>query len=261
MITLMGVEIKPTVFPDKTTQVWKLPTAIFEQAAPITIDWRFEREDEIFIVAHLAALLEGPGLVLHVPYLPFARQDKRLSNDATFALQPFAKILNSLKIHSVRAVDVHNHEAARRLIDRFTNIEADEIHKDLIRRLKPDLIVFPDAGARTRYPNLWVRPYVVFNKRRNQETGWIEGYDLWKDVGTPEALVPDKHILVVDDLCDGGATFLHLAKELNANYKPATLDLFVTHGLFSKGRKPLEDAGYTLHTTNSLPRNPGGIPV
>jgi ribose-phosphate pyrophosphokinase len=258
MIKFMDKVVTPTRFPDGTTQVWKLDPV---SGSDFDIDWRFEREDEIFTVAQLASLFGHGELVLYVPYLPFARQDKEVSNEATFALKPFADMLNALDLAEVIVFDVHNEEATHRLIRRLSNLRADTIHNNLIEKLKPDLVVFPDEGAQKRYPHLAKRPHVVFAKKRDQATGRIEGYSLCMDKGNPEQLVPGRRLLVVDDLCDGGATFLFLAKELNEKYKPASLDLFVTHGLFSKGRKPLEDAGYTLHTTNSLPRNPNGIPV
>lgn len=52
----------------------------------------------------------------------------------------------------------------------------------------------------------------------------------------------DKNILIVDDICDGGATFMLLTKDL---YKRGakSINLFVTHGIFSKGLKPLKEAG------------------
>ena len=258
MITLMGQEVIPTRFPDGTTQVWKLKPMPDE---PLVIDWRFEREDEIFTVAQLATLFGRYPLTLRVPYLPFARQDKTISNEMTFALQPFATILNSLNFREVKAVDVHNPGFTSELIGNFHNVGVDRIHNALIEKLKPDLIVFPDEGAQKRYPSLAKIAHVVFTKKRHQSTGRIEGYSLCADKGHPRLLIAGRRLLVVDDLCDGGATFQFLAASLNVDYQPASLDLFVTHGLFSKGRKPLEDVGYTLHTTNSLPRNSDGIPV
>jgi hypothetical protein len=45
MIKIDGFEIKPTIFPDGTSQVWKIPDELFNKSG-LTIDWRFEREDE-----------------------------------------------------------------------------------------------------------------------------------------------------------------------------------------------------------------------
>jgi len=55
----------------------------------------------------------------------------------------------------------------------------------------------------------------------------------------------------VDDICDGGGTFLGLAtalKEKNAG----KLSLIVSHGIFSKGFEELNKSFDTVFTTNSF---------
>ena len=47
---------------------------------------------------------------------------------------------------------------------------------------------------------------------------------------------------MVDDLCDGGATFILLAKELLSK-GAKEVHLFVSHGIFSRGLGVLFDAG------------------
>lgn len=260
MLTVNGHKIEPTRFPDGTTQVWKLPENILD-AKLLKIDWRYEREDEFFSLAQLRTLFPSKELVLHVPYLPYARQDKDVSNDQTFSLRTFAGLLNTLNLVCVTAVDVHNPAVTKELIRNFTNVTVDGLHGVVIDRVQPDLIVFPDAGAKTRYPLALKRLHVVFAKHRDQATGQILGHELSKTEGSPKLLADGKTLLIVDDLCDGGATFLSIAKAINDQFKGVKIHLYVTHGVFSKGRKLLEDAGITLHTTNSLPKNADGIPV
>lgn len=62
----------------------------------------------------------------------------------------------------------------------------------------------------------------------------------------------NKKLLVIDDICDGGGTFVLLANELK-KHNPTRFSLFVTHGIFSKGVEVLYDAGYSsVITTDSL---------
>lgn len=106
-----------------------------------------------------------------------------------------------------------------------------------------DAVVFPDKSAERR---CLVNPpdcvWVTWEKERDQDTGRIV-----KHSG------PDAHglrVLVCDDLCDGGATFVSMASSFD------NPDLYVTHGIFSKGLKPLADAGYKrVYTTNSYNRD------
>lgn len=259
MITVNGYKIEPTRFPDGTTQVWKLSEEILT-AEHIRAVWRFEREDEFFSLMQLRALFFHKKFFLHVPYMPFARQDKDVSNSQTFALHPFGDMINLLRCEEVTSVDVHNPDVTRLVVHEFRNINVQNIHEELIGLVKPDLVVFPDAGAVTRYPYLRKNPYILFEKDRDQATGNIRGHKLMGN-GDPEKLVDGAKLLIIDDLCDGGATFLSIAKSVEVRAKGVKFGLFVTHGLFSKGKKLLEDAGFTLYTTNSLPRNPDGIKV
>lgn len=257
MIKVNGVKIEPTRFPDGTTQVWKLahPSLVGIQKQ-LKILWQFEREDELLMLAQIRDLF-GAWVTteLHVPYLPFARQDKDVSNEATFALRSFARMLNALSLDHVIADDVHNPNLTRKLINNFGNRDVYWIHKLLVERLKPTVVVYPDFGAKERYKETAdLHPYVVFEKDRDQATGEIRGLKLDGRWGT-EHLRNGMSVLIVDDICDGGRTFLSVAEALRKHVMNPTIDLFVTHGLFSKGRKVLEDAGIRLHTTNSLPRN------
>lgn len=105
-----------------------------------------------------------------------------------------------------------------------------------------DLIVYPDKSAQWRQcVNAPDCASTTWEKERDQETGRIV-----KHFG------PDAHglkVIVMDDLCDGGATFVSMASAFDSP------DLYVTHGIFSKGLKPLADAGYkNIITTNSYNR-------
>lgn len=108
-----------------------------------------------------------------------------------------------------------------------------------------DGIVYPDAGCRSRQP--WLQscglPEITFEKVRDQQTGQITGL-------RPCDELPGERLLVADDICDGGATFLKVAELLPG----CTLDLTVTHGIFSgPALQNLTNAGYReIFTTNSF---------
>lgn len=259
MIKVNGYEVTPTQFPDGTTQVWKLPDNIL-YARHAVVDWRFERESEFFTVAQLRLLLKAQTFVLYMPYLPYARQDKDVTNLQTFSLYMFASLINKLECDAVHAVDVHNPSYTETIIDNFTNYEVMDLIHLLIKKLeKLPLIVFPDKGARNRYDFLGQYESVVFEKERNASTGEIVGHKLSENQPDSKSLVKGATLLLVDDICDGGATFLSIADYIKKNVGEVDLHLFVTHGIFSKGRKILEDAGFKLYTTNSLPKNTDGF--
>ena len=243
MIKVNNYEIPVTVFPDGTSQVWKIPEEVFE-GNRYCIEFLFENEAEVFQLMQLTTLLKHGQVprpvTLHMPYLPYARQDKEVSNESTFALRTFAKLINSMNFTKVKTVDAHSDVAAE-LFDNFENEEPDEYINQARLQLtcfetgcEDNLLVAaPDAGAANRYSKHSIS--IVGHKVRNQSTGYIEKYDV---EGDPKG----KDVLIIDDICDGGMTFKLFTKELltrGAN----SVNLYVTHGIFSKGIETLKESG------------------
>lgn len=259
----ISFELIPTIFPDGTSQVWKLPEWVFEFRV-LEITWNFEAEREAIDLLSLRQLLPNHVIDLHIPYLPYARQDKMVSNTSTFNLSVLANLINSLKCREVTAVDVHNPIYTANLINNFKNVHVGAIHELVVSENKIDFVVFPDKGALIRYgysfPN---RKIITCDKTRDQLTGAITGHKI--EFASYEARdgVPHK-FLIIDDLCDGGATFISVAQLLRRDLEGSvdSIDLYVTHGVFSKGKEHLLKNGINhVYTTNSLIKNGDGYKV
>lgn len=237
MITINGYAVPITQFPDHTSQVWKLDEAFLRDGRPAYVEWIFENEGEVMHLAQLAALLRTrPGQRhLDIRYLPYARQDKMVANNATFALRVFAPILNLMAWDSVTLFDPHS-EVALELIEKS---RPSYFAHEAVRAMKMsgcDTICFPDQGALSKYkPLFWGHNYVSARKTRDQATGKITGAEISNDVHGLK-------LMIVDDICDGGATFINLAGMLRAR-GASDVCLFVSHGLFTRGVKVLKDAG------------------
>lgn len=236
MLSVNGKPINVTHFPDGTSQVWQLK----ELPESCTIDWEFSNEGEVMELVQLVHLLRQEGanyIQLHMSYLPYARQDKEISNETAFALASFGFILNSLKLDRVMALDAHS-LAANYAIDNFTNEFPFFEIQTVLNIVNPDVIAFPDKGARTRYgKNLAYtgKEYITGDKVRDQKTGLITDYSI-------DGNVQGCNVLMIDDICDGGTTFVLMAKALlTAGAK--SVSLYTTHGIYSKGVKTLFDAG------------------
>jgi ribose-phosphate pyrophosphokinase len=235
MIYLNDQLIVPTLFPDGTSQTWKLPESLLK-SHKYDVEWVFSHEGELMHLAQLKDLLDNYGITtnLRLKYLPYARQDKEVSNTTTFALKTFAFLLNQLRFEMVTIVDPHSHVALE-LIDNSVSVyPSDEIHQ-IGLMLGTALVVYPDKGAVTKYTKVYPFMHIYGEKVRDQLTGNITSYKL---IGNAK----NRNVLIVDDICDGGMTFKLLAKELyDAGAKE--VNLFVTHGIFSKGLKTLKEAG------------------
>jgi phosphoribosylpyrophosphate synthetase len=165
--------IKPTIFPDGTSQVWKIGIEKYVETGAI-IYWYYENEAEVMQLLQLKTLLEFAGvevLYLYIPYLPYGRQDKIVSDETTFARMTFETLLEeyfegtlimALDIHSpstiisdVRPVGFINHA--------FRDMQKNDGGEVLFR---PDVIlVFPDKGAKERYKAIYpdLKNYITIN--------------------------------------------------------------------------------------------------
>lgn len=118
-------------------------------------------------------------------------------------------------------------------------------------------VIAPDAGATKRAvlaaAELGTPAFVQATKVRDPHTGALS-------LTSCPDLLPGRW-LVVDDICDGGGTFVRLADAIKqkqaAEQRPeaerSTLDLFVSHGIFSKGVAALAPWFERIITTDSLP--------
>lgn len=60
-----------------------------------------------------------------------------------------------------------------------------------------------------------------------------------------------ENITIVDDLCDGGTTFIEEAKYIKNLTPNVKLELFIYHGLFTRGLEPLLEHFEVIHCLNS----------
>lgn len=209
------------------------------------IAWKYENDREflalIYLVKHLRSH-EVTDISLWMPYIPNARQDRVKNDEDVFTLKYFAELLNSLNFSRVAVLDPHSNVSEALINNLIIHDPSEEIHIVLdkigVERLecynpidftepkeKFTLTMFyPDEGAMKRYSGMINLPYAFGIKKRNWETGVIEGLDV---AGSVEAIM-GRNILIVDDICSRGGTFLHAAKklkELGAN----DIYLYVSH--------------------------------
>lgn len=243
MIKLNGVEINYDTFPDGTTQVWKLKNLDPLDTSIQVVTWDYDGDDEIFLLSQLMDLLDVTFNVtttihLIIDHLPYGRQDKKVSNAETFALRTFARIINLLEFDKIFTYDAHSSVASELINNLVDTFPIEEINKSYSES-DATCILLPDDGAMKRYgPRLQEEGYTVYccDKTRDQETGFITEFKVLSDNDFSK-----ERILVVDDICDGGMTFKILAKTIG-DYE--TINLYVSQGIFSKGKQTLHVSGY-----------------
>ncbi|TDP92403.1 ribose-phosphate pyrophosphokinase [Leucobacter luti] len=183
----------------------------------------------------------GFPAVAHLPYLPAARADR----GAPFGAQVYANLVNALSLDEVIVFDPHS-PVAPELINNVRVVESTEVICERVIPSGYEAILAPDAGAVHRAQQVSDAaglPLFTASKTRDFATGKLTGFE------APVGLPASGRILIVDDICDGGGTFMGLASALQV---PASrLDLWVSHGIFS-GRAPaLREYFGNIWTTDS----------
>ena len=204
---------------------------------------------------HIHNLDDCNRFTLHMPYVPYARQDRVMNSGEAAALKAFVNVIAGLKFDSIIIDDPHS-DVATNLLDNATPRlivnRQDELFAEymgnagVVRRNTRictvghgnPVIIAPDAGARKKAQKVADRyqfRIVEAGKVRDVKDGKITGTTVHDDVtGLP--------CIIVDDICDGGRTFVPLAAALKEKGASQVI-LYVTHGIFSNGKQFLLDSG------------------
>jgi len=210
----------------------------------------------LFFVDALYERGHDRDITLVLPYVPGARQD-RLNDDGDFlfTVKSVANEINARQFRSVIVVDPHS-DVTPALIDRCFVVHAADFLQ--IPKGKYAAVVSPDAGAEKRAGRVAREldvPLIHAWKTRDVATGKISGFGV-EQVKASE--LAERRVLVVDDICDGGGTFIGLAQQIKYDYD-VDLHLYVTHGLFSKGVDPLKTLYSHIYCTDSIIRDRPGV--
>lgn len=227
-------------------------------AADLDIVARIRCPEQIIELALLRDAVSGLKDKLPVrlilPYVPYARADRRFTEGDCCGIAGFARFIHAMSFDSIACLDIHSSEAEAWLP--VTNVSPDRFILQAINSFGQQFgshavnVLLPDDGAVGRYKipamagcNTWGIDVQVYNakKKREAATGKLSGF-----------LVPQMPVhptLIVDDICDGGGTFIGIAEQL-----PHIPDmaLYTTHGIYSNGLKPLKKWFKQLYTTSSF---------
>ena len=189
---------------------------------------------KLFLLESAITEQGGKYINLVMPYIPYARQDRVCNPGEPFSMGVFGSLIDDARFYNVVTCDPHS-DVAWASIHSHTTIGVEEIIKRAeIDWEEVDGIISPDAGATKKvFPiaQAYDIPFLQALKIRDTSTGDITRTQVVCGDG---ALIGSK-ILIIDDLCDGGRTFVELGKVLKRDHGVERVELYVTHGLFSKG--------------------------
>ena len=196
-------------------------------------------------------------LKLVLPYFPGARQDRLMVAGEPFTVKMYADIINSMNFSDVLIFDPHS-DVTPALIN---NVHVVDNHTFVLKVLqdiypqrdsKTPILISPDAGSNKKIGKLAqflsdynVTEIVKCDKTRDVKTGEITNFEVYTDD------LGGRDCVIIDDICDGGGTFLGLGKKLKEK-NCGKLYLVVSHGIFSSGFKNLNEMFEMVYTTDSI---------
>lgn len=233
---------------------------------PVQILSRFNsfKDLELIICANQALKrLNIKEIHLYVPYLLGARSDRHFQNGGnSYLVNVIAPVLNAQNFESVSVMDVHSDVAAA-CIKNLINVDNTELVKHVlfndicsqpgfegIEKLSKIILISPDAGSLKKIYKIadiigYTKDIIVCSKSRD-----VNGK-------LTNTIVPIKYeesedIVIIDDICDGGQTFINISEALNDAGHKGKKYLIVTHGIFSKGYVKLSRYFDGIYCTNSV---------
>lgn len=188
-------------------------------------------------------------LYLVLPYLPYARQDRVCNAGEPNGSRVFANYLNSMNFELVEVYDPHSDAAVAGINNLIVSNQV-EIFGKIHDFRNGWYIVAPDMGAKKKAEKFAKETgalgVISCYKERNLYTGEIVSQGL---IGAENIPVGSK-LFVLDDICDGGRTFVGVRELLN-QLEPSQVELCVTHGIFSYGKEVVTDIYDMVYTSNS----------
>jgi len=228
----------------------------FDTEQPVVITTRIRSfEDMGFLMLAVDALrrMQVKQISAFIPYFPAARQDRLMVQGEPLSVKVNAQLINSLGLDQVYVFDPHS-EVTPALLDKVEVIYNYEFIRQVVAMQSKEnlVLISPDGGALKKIYKLSEQlggiPVIECSKVRDVTTGKLKSFTVYADD------LKGRNGLIVDDICDGGGTFIGLAQSLKEK-GVESLSIAVSHGIFSKGTDILSPYFEKIYTTNSFNDN------
>lgn len=224
----------------------------FNVTQTVTITHRLNSFNALGLVCIAVDALRRMGVTkinLFIPYFPAARQDRVMVDGEPLSVKVYADIINAMQLNKITVFDPHS-EVTPALLNNCEVIANHAFIAEVINRIGNDVVLIsPDGGALKKIYKvseyLGGVPVTECSKSRDVKTGKLSGFKVYEDD------LNGADCLIVDDICDGGGTFIGLAEALKAK-NAGNLYLAVSHGIFSKGPDVFGNYFTKIFTTNSF---------
>lgn len=241
-----GTGYKVSRFPDGETHI---ELDELNRKYPVILKMRLRNAEELFLLMQLADILKRQAVEIsefHIYYLMSGRCDRLFDLNRPFTLEIVANVINSLQAQKVILYEPHSDRSLNLINNSRAIYPTKQITQMVLAQSQTsaDPIMYtvaPDAGADARY-----NCNIICGKTRNAE-GKLIGFQIEKTITT----YPNSNYIVLDDLCDGGGTFLGIADLLKKKFNPNSLTLVLTHAIQKEGLEKVAAVYDNVYITDS----------
>ncbi len=216
----------------------------------LLVKCRITSAEELFILQQVCDILRRHGIIfnIYIYYLMSARMDRVMDFNRPYSLSIVCDVLDNLGASDIFVYECHS-DVIYNLIKktRIHGLRIPDTNLVKIVGKNKHQLVLPDKGAADRYDDeLYMSNYILFNKVRDLSTGNIISIECTN----PKDIIKDIPLLVYDDLCDAGGTFIGIANELR-KFTDKEINIFVHHMVNRKGIENLSKNYDKVFFTNS----------
>lgn len=243
------VGLSKSTFPDGEIQVKFIEEIDCREEYKVAC--RIVSPADLFILQQVSDILRRHEVrfSIYIYYLMGMRMDRVMSFLRPFTLKIVAGIVDGLGAESVTVYAPHSIVSEKMF--RKTRFKQESmkglIYSGILSK-ENYLLVFPDKGAYSRYRNEFSFDYTRCEKVRNPETGKIESIEFLDK----NKIVSSTKALVIDDLLDGGGTFVGLAEKAKEINPEIELSLYTDHAVNREGLLKVSKHYDKVYTTNSF---------
>ena len=169
---------------------------------------------ELFLLLDTVKDLGASKITAIVPYLAYARQDKRFRPGEAISIKTIIRLIENLGVDELYTIDIHEEAILSEFKMPIVNLSAMGAIGSYLKKydLKDPYIVSPDQGAEflaKEVAKILNADFSCIFKKRDRITGEIETEVVDLDV-------KERDTVIVDDIISTGGTIVNAAKMLKS---------------------------------------------
>jgi len=238
------IKFKTIFFPDGQPHIKIDVTScsVLNKKEPVVVITRISSANDLLMLLLVKNTLDSLGfeqVALKISYLMAARMDRIMLEGEPFSLEVVSQVLNQAGFYKVEIFDPHSPVSTNKINNavavnnhQFVQHAIEHYKKNKFDDSSTFTLVSPDAGALKKIYAVATAtgglPVVECKKVRDVKSGVLSGFTVFAED------LSGKTCFIIDDICDGGGTFIGIAAALK-NLGAERIILVVSHGIFSKG--------------------------